>query len=151
MLDTSKLPKYGVKKSKIMTLFWCFVRPEKFHPYGWIFSRWIFFPKVVTFFSTSSAVFYHFWHWFTCFDRYFLSIMSAGVAKTNSWTCHLMKTTWKPPLNTGDFEVFTHFYSFCTSLLCFQIKLNPSRTLVFYVYHVWKLFSSFVSLSFYHL
>ena len=119
--------------------------------YGWIFSRWIFFPKVVTFFSTSSAVFYHFWHWFTCFDRYFLSIMSAGVAKTNFWTCHLMKTTWKPPLNTGDFEVFTHFYSFCTSLLCFQIKLNPSRTLVFYVYHVWKLFSSFVSLSFYHL
>ena len=66
--------------------------------------------------------------------------MSAGVGKTNFWTCHLMKTTWKPPLNTGDFEVFTHFFSFCTTFLCFWIKPKPSRTLVLYFLYVWKLF-----------
>ena len=88
----------------------------------------IFSPKVVTFFSTSTAVFEHFWRWVTCFVWYFWSIMSAGVGKTNFWTYHLMKTTWKPPLNTGDFEVFTHFFSFCTTFLCFRIKPKPSRT-----------------------
>ena len=66
--------------------------------------------------------------------------MSAGVGKTNFWTYHLMKTTWKPPLNTGDFEVFTHFFSFCTTFLCFRIKPKPSRTLVLYLFYVWKLF-----------
>ena len=99
-----------------------------------------FFQKLSLFFSTSSAVFEQFWSWVTCFNWYFLSIMSAGAGKTNFWTCHLMKTTWKPPLNTGDFEVFTHFFSFCTTFLCFWIKPKPSRTLVLYLFYVWKLF-----------
>ena len=100
----------------------------------------IFSPKVVTFLSTSTAVFEHFWRWVTCFVWYFWSIMSAGVSKNNFWTYHLMKTTWKPPLNMGDFEFFTHFFSFCTTFLCFRIKPKPSRTLVLYLFYVWKLF-----------
>ena len=48
------------------------------------------FPKSCHFFSTSTAVFEHFWRWVICFEWYFWSIMSAGVTKTYFWTCHLM-------------------------------------------------------------
>ena len=63
--------------------FWLSFSVNCEDPYGWNFSRWIFSPKVVTYFSTSSAVFEYFWHWATSLNWFFWSMTSARVRNTN--------------------------------------------------------------------
>ena len=50
--------------------------------------------------------------------------MSAAVSKTNFWTRHLMLGTRKLPLNMGDFEVFSHFFSFCITFYASESSQN---------------------------
>ena len=83
--------------------------------YGWNCPGRIFFQKIVIFFATLTAVFRHFLHWFNFFNYFYGSITCATVGKTNFLTLHLRLGTWKKPLNMDDFEVFSHFFPFCTS------------------------------------
>ena len=97
-------------------------------------------PKSCHFFSTSMADFSHFVHWVTCFNWFFWSIISARVPKTNFWTCYLMLGTWKPPLNTGDFEVFSHLFSFCITFYALKSIQNLQDLLPCSCFDYWDSF-----------